>query len=49
MDNLIVKKFLLVLFIHYICDPFNRKGSGAKKLERFLFSEGKSVTFALPI
>jgi len=38
-----------MLSIHYICDPFNRKGAGAKKLERFLLSEGKSVTFALPI
>ena len=37
-----------MLFIHYICDPFNRKGPRAKKLERFLLHEGKSVTFALP-
>jgi hypothetical protein len=38
-----------MLFIHYICDPFNRKGSAAKKIERFLVSEGKTITFALPI
>ena len=49
VDNLIVKKFLLMLSIHYICDPFNRKGVGAKKLERFLLRDGKWVTFALPI
>ena len=29
------------MFIHYICDPFVRKGNGAKKIERFLRSECK--------